>query len=176
MPGAHRHHEMLVQQQAAGVVRSEGREDRHGQIALAATQTFLSRFAALPGLNHQVDARCQLGQSLVQLLRDDDRREVGHDDAHGLAQGAQVGTGSADQRADRAQNLLQRTAQGLRLGGQLHAARYAFEQAILEQMPTTLQRIGGRRLRQADTLGRAGDVGFVEQRIEHGQQIEVHRT
>jgi hypothetical protein len=58
----------------------------------------------------------------------------------------------------------------------LHPTGHAFGQAILKQMPATLQRIGRRRLRQADALGGARNVGFVEQRIKHGQQVEVHRT
>ena len=54
-------------------------------------------------------------------------------------------------------------------------APVAHQQGIAQQVAQPLQRMACRRLRQPDPHRRAADAGFLQQRVERDQQIEVKR-
>jgi len=63
-----------------------------------------------------------------------------------------------------------------RVGGKPHPSLATLQQGIVEEMSAAIQRARGGGLRQADPIGRARDMRFVEQRIQHDEQVEIDGT
>jgi hypothetical protein len=90
-----------------------------------------------------------------------------------------LGLGGVERRL-RMQRLLQREQQRLddareleRAGRRRHAVRGAHEQFVAQRHAQALERAAQRRLADEQALGRARDAAFVQQRVEHQQQVQV---
>jgi hypothetical protein len=80
-----------------------------------------------------------------------------------------VGEGRFQQR----QRLAHRLGQGAGERGGLHALRGAHEQGVAEGTAQARERVGHRRLRQAELARRRGDAAAAQHRVEDPQQVEV---
>ena len=111
---------------------------------------------------------------LDQRRQELDLAEVRHVEAERAGRGGRVEARAVgERRLEQRQRLPHRPGQLAGEGRRVHAARGAQEERVAEERPQPRERVGHRRLRQAQARRGGRDAALVQHGVEHPQQVEI---